>query len=107
MLNSAIHDELRQNSADFDAGFYRSIVPGFVSVAVGVMLVMLLMYFIMTYYVRPIYKMSDGIDNYRAVGKRYGYVFDGDDQLANLNTGLTELIEENLELKGRIKVLRK
>lgn len=107
VLNSAIHDELRDNSADFDAGFYRSIVPGFVSVAVGVMLVMLLMYFIMTNYVRPICKMSDGVDNYRAVGKRYGYTFDGDDQLANLNTGLTELIEENIELKSRIKALRK
>ena len=77
------------------------------SVAVGVMLVMLLMYFIMTNYVRPICKMSDGVDNYRAVGKRYGYTFDGDDQLANLNTGLTELIEENIELKSRIKALRK
>ena len=107
VLNSAIHDELRNNSADFDAGFYRSIMPGFVSVAAGILLVMLLMYFIMTYYVRPIYKMSAGVDDYKAVGKRYGYTFDGDDQLANINSGLTELIEENLELKSRIKALRK
>jgi hypothetical protein len=31
---------------------------------------------------------------------------DGDDQRANINTGVTELIEENLELKHRLKVLR-
>ena len=31
---------------------------------------------------------------------------DGDDQLANINTGVSELIEENLELKHRLKVLR-
>jgi hypothetical protein len=32
--------------------------------------------------------------------------FDGDDQLANVNEGLTDLIEENIELKRRIKALR-
>ena len=106
VLNNAIHDELLSNSADFDAGFYRSIIPGVVSVGAGILLVMLLMYFIMVYYVNPIYKMSTGIDNYRAIGKRYGYAFDGDDQLANINAGLTEIIEENIELKSRVKGLR-
>lgn len=106
VLNDNIHEELRRNSADFDAGFYRSIIPGFVSVAAGVVLIMLLFYFIMTYYVNPIYRMSAGIDNYRLSGRRHGYEFDGDDQLANINSGITELIEENVELKRRIKNLR-
>ena len=106
VLNSAIHEELKGNSADFDAGFYRSIIPGVVSVAAGILLVLLLMYFIMVYYVNPICRISDGVDNYRAVGKRYGYVFDGDDQLANINAGITELVEENIELKTRVKRLR-
>jgi len=106
VLNDNIHEELRRNSDDFDAGFYRSIIPGFVSVAAGVVLIMLLFYFIMAYYVNPIYKMSAGIDNYRLSGRRHGYEFDGDDQLANINSGITELIEENVELKRRIKNLR-
>lgn len=106
MLNNAIYGELRANSADFDAGFYRSIIPGVVSVGAGLVLIMLLMYFIVIYYVNPIYKISAGVDNYRQVGKRYGVVFDGDDQLSNINDGLTEIIEENLELKGRVKELR-
>lgn len=106
VLNDNIHEELRRNSDDFDAGFYRSIIPGFVSVAAGIVLIMLLFYFIMAYYVNPIYKMSAGIDNYRLSGRRHGYEFDGDDQLANINSGITELIEENVELKRRIKNLR-
>lgn len=105
-LNSAIHEELRNNSADFDAGFYRSIIPGVVSVGAGLLLVMLLMYFILVNYVNPLYKMSDGVDNYRAIGKRHTYTFDGDDQLANINTGLSELMEDNVELKRRVKALR-
>lgn len=106
VLNVAIHEELRNNSADFDAGFYRSIIPGVVSVGAGLLLVMLLMYFIMAYYVNPVYKMSAGVDDYRTSGRKYGYVFDGDDQLANINAGLTEVIEENIELKIRFKALK-
>jgi multidrug efflux pump subunit AcrB len=74
--------------------------------AVILLVSILLMYFILVYYVNPICRMSAGVDNYRAVGKRYGYTFDGDDQLANINNGLTEIIEENLELKSRVKGLR-
>lgn len=106
VLNDNIHEELRRNSADYDAGFYRSIIPGFVSVAAGLVLIMLLFYFIMAFYVNPIYKMSAGVDNYKLSGRRHTYEFDGDDQLANINTGITELIEENIELKRRIKHLR-
>lgn len=105
-LNEVIHDELRDNSADFDAGFYRSIIPGVVSVGAGLLLILLLLYFTMVYYVRPIYRMSDGVDSYRVSGRRYIYEFDGDDQLANINSGLTEIIEENVELKRRLKNLR-
>lgn len=106
VLNSAIHEELKANSADFDAGFYRSIIPGVVSVGAGLLLVFLLLYYIMVYYVNPLCRMSTGVDDYRAFGKRHVYTFEGDDQLANINSGLTELIEDNIELKRRVKALR-
>lgn len=105
-LNEVIHEELRNNSADFDAGFYRSIIPGVVSVGAGLLLILLLLYFTMVYYVRPICRMSDGLDAYRLSSRRYLYEFDGDDQLANINAGLTEIIDENVELKRRVKNLR-
>jgi hypothetical protein len=106
VLNDNIHEELRNNSSDFDAGFYRSIIPGVVSVGAGLVLIMLLFYFIMADYVNPIYKMVAGLHNYRLSGRKHNYVFTGDDQLADINAGVTELIEENIELKRRIKFLR-
>lgn len=105
-LNEQIHEDLKENSEDFDAGFYRSIMPGFVAICAGLLLVILLLYFLMVDYVKPIYKISEGIDNYRSLARRHGYTFDGDDQLANINSGVTELIEENIELKRRVKNLR-
>ena len=106
VLNDMIHSELMRNSEDFDDGFYRSIIPGVVSVGVGLVLILLFFFFTMVYYVNPIYKMSAGVNNYRLSGRKYCYEFDGDDQLANVNSGLEELIEENLELRRRIKALR-
>ena len=106
VLNAAVHAELQHNASDFDAGFYRSIIPGVVSVGAGLMLIFLLMYYIIVYYVNPIYRMSAGVDAYRSAGKKYGCEFEGDDQLSNINTGLTDVIEENMELKNRIKELK-
>ena len=106
VLNDMIHAELMKNSAEFDDGFYRSIIPGVVSVGAGLLLILLLMYFTMANYVRPIYKIADGISAYRTFGRRYNYTFDGDDQLAQINEGVTELVEDNMELKARVKALR-
>ena len=106
VLNESIHEDLQVNSANFDAGFYRSIIPGVVSVCAGLLMIFLLLYFIMVNYVNPIYRISAGIDAYKATGRVYNYVFDGDDQLANINTGVSDLTEENHELKRRIKALR-
>ena len=106
VLNEMIHEELASNSADFDEGFYRSIIPGVVSVGAGLLLVVLLLYFTISGYVRPIYRISDGIDNYRKTGRKHGYTFDGDDQLANINEGVSEIIEEHIELKKRVKALK-
>lgn len=106
VLNEMIHTELKQNSADFDAGFYRSIIPSVVSVGAGLVLILLLLYFVMIYYVNPICRISDDISNYRVYGRKYGFTFDGDDQLADINSGVTEIIEENIELKKRVKSLR-
>ena len=105
-LNSAIHDQLHDNSIKFDDSFYRSIVPGFVCICAGLLLVVLLTYFILSNYVNPIYKIAAGLNAYKTTGKRYGNVMEGDDHLADINSDVTEIIEENIELKHRVKNLK-
>lgn len=105
-LSTAIYEELERNSATFDRGFYRSVIPSTVAVAVGLLLVLLLLFFLLVYYVNPLYKMLTGLDNYRSFGKKYNYDFDGDDQLKALNDGITEITDENQQLRRRIKALR-
>lgn len=102
-LNEAIYADLQANSETFDRGFYRSIIPGAVAVGVAILLVLLLLFFIMAFYVNPIYKMLDGLSNYRDYNRRYNYTFDGDDQLKQLNEHISELAEENRQLRRKVK----
>lgn len=104
-LTDVIYADLEDNSLTFQDGFYRSIMPGIVSVGAGLVLVLLLLFFITVYYLNPLYKMLASIDGYRNGGHRYNCTFEGSDQLASLNDGITEIIEENMELRRRNKVL--
>ena len=105
-LSAGMYNDLRKNSLTFDRGFYRSVIPGFVAVLVGLLLVVLLLFFIMAYYVKPIYRMVDALKNYRSFNKKYTYTFEGDDQLAELNTGISEMAAENHQLRKRLSALR-
>lgn len=105
-LNAEIHGELQANSINFDESFYRSIVPGIVCICAGLLLVLLLMFFIIANYVNPIYKIAAGLNAYKSSGKRYANIMEGNDHLADINADVTEIIEENIELKHRVKNLK-
>lgn len=105
-LSTGMYNDLKKNSMTFERGFYRSIIPGIVAVAVGLLLIIMLLFFILAYYVRPLYKMLGALDDYRSSNKKYTYTFDGDDQLSDLNAGITELATENHQLRKRLMSLR-
>ncbi len=106
-LTSAIHQDLVRNSATFERGFYRSVIPGIVAVGVGLLLVLMLLFFILANYVNPLYRMLDALSAYRSTDKKYTVRFDGDDQLAELNEGISELAGENQQLRRRIREIRR
>lgn len=103
ILSSTIYRDLEKNSVTFERGFYRSVIPGIVAVGVGLLLVVMLLFFLLTFYVDPLYRMLEGLDAYRAQDKKYTVKFDGDDQLAQLNNGIKELANENRQFRSRIK----
>ena len=50
--------------------------------------------------------MLGGLKNYRDMGKRYSVEFDGDDQLSELNSGITDVADENQQLRKRLNAIR-
>lgn len=105
-LGGEMYADLQQNSENFDSGFYRSIIPGAVAVAVGILLVFLLMSYILVYYVNPIYRMNRSLRDFLTYRHRYTYNFESSDQLGDLNASITELTEENRALRRRNAALR-
>jgi len=105
-LTDAIYESLQQNSTTFERGFYRSVIPGLVAVGVGLLLIILLLFFILAYYVKPLYKMLDSIKAYVSSDRKYVYSFEGDDQMTELNSEISDLVNENRQLRNRIKSLR-
>lgn len=106
-LSYSIHQALVKNSETFDRGFYRSIIPGIVAVMVGLLLVLMLMFFVLSFYVNPLRKMLAGLSAYRSTDKKYTVRFDGDDELVELNEGISEIAGENQQLRRRIKEIKR
>ena len=105
-LSGTMYEDLEQNSKDFDSGFSRSIIPGIVAVATGILLVFLLLFFILVYYVKPLYGILHHLKEYLSYRQRYTFTFDGNDQLTEVNNAITDLTEENRQLRRRIQDLK-
>jgi len=105
-LSNVAYNDLKENSLTFQDSFYRSIIPGIVSVGVGLLLVLLLYFFIVVYYAVPVSRMLSGLKNYVMAGAKYSYTFEGNDEFAALNGEIADIVDENMELKRRNKMLR-
>lgn len=106
-LMASLYADLHRHTKDFDSGFYRCIIPGSIVVAVALLLVIMLLFFINTYYIKPILSIHKGLGSYRSFNKQYTVAFEGDDELKDINDGIKELCDENHQLRKRIGSLRK
>lgn len=79
--------------------FYRSIMPGVVAVGVGIVLVILFNLFLNTYLINPMIKINRGVRDYKEYNKGYSVKIESNDDLRELNEGITDLIDENRTLK--------
>lgn len=105
-MTDHITAQLEENSRKYDRGIYRSFIPSIVAICLGMLMVFMFLFFILSYYVTPLTRMRDALSDYKSVNKKYGYTFDGDDELREINDGITELANENQQLRRRIKSLK-
>lgn len=105
-LNELNYNQLTLTSETFNESFYRSITPGIVATGAGILLVLVLLYFILTMYVNPLVRMTGNLDIFRTANKPYKYEFEGDDELKKLNDGILDITQSNIDLRRRNKELR-
>lgn len=87
--------------------FFRSFIPSMVAVGVGILLILLLWFYLIVFYVRPLDKIVKNLNSYKSFNKKYNVTFDGDDRMSELNDSITELVEENMQLRSRFNNLRR
>ncbi len=97
-LTDISQEALKKNSKNMSDTFYRSIMPGVVSFAIGIGLLILFNYFINQIFITPLLAISTGIKKYINSSKRYDVDVRGDGELGELNEEVKELIESNENL---------
>ena len=102
-LTSACQDALIESSQDIREGTYRSLMPGLVSVLVGMIMVLLFNYFLNYYLINPLLKVTAGIKGYRYHGRDYGVKLDNVDELEELNEAVGDIIEQNQAFKRELE----
>lgn len=76
---------LHANTVSIQSGFYRSMMPGVIAVASGILLLFLLAYFIRLYLTEPIVSIKNGIKSAVLYKKTYNVKMDSVDELSELN----------------------
>ena len=101
-LSDSSQTILTDNYNSLQDSYYRSIMPGVVANAASIILIILFVYLLGLYVIKPVVKMSRGLRDYRQSGKSYNVTFDyGGDQIQSMNEEIKEIIDENKSLKNR------
>ena len=95
-------ESLAENSQNLSDSFYRSLMPGVVAVAIGIVLVFLFNYFINFYFIAPLLAITKGIEKYIQFKKSYNVDIESDDELDELNESVRELIDSNKNLSKHL-----
>ena len=102
-LTTICQDSLIESSQDIREGTYRSLMPGLVSVLVGMIMVLLFNYYLNYYLINPLLKVTAGIKGYRYHGRDYGVKLDNDDELEKLNEAVGDIVEQNQVYKRELE----
>lgn len=98
-LTNDSQDALIQNSHSLQDNFYRSLMPGLISVLLGFLMVLLFNYYLNHYLINPLLKISHGIKGYLSFNKNYDVKIDNQDELAELNECVKDIIDINKSAK--------
>lgn len=84
---------VEKNSLLIDQNYYRMIMPAIVAIVAGIVLIFLFYYFMNIYVIKPILKITKGVNAFSATRVPYKVEIETQDEIAELNTELKKLTE--------------
>ncbi|MBQ0123421.1 MAG: MCP four helix bundle domain-containing protein [Bacteroidales bacterium] len=101
-LTATCQDALVKNSQSLQEGFYRSIMPPFVSMIIGIVMVILLNYYLNYFVINPILKINRGIKVTKKLGSSYSVDVDSDDEIKELNENVKDIVDLNQSYRKKL-----
>lgn len=102
LLDKAVNDyfsapasPVEERTSRLESDVYKTITPSIVTFMVGIMIVLMLFFFVDAYYVRPLIKINAGLKRYLQAGIRSDDSFETSDELAELKESIAEIIERS------------
>lgn len=102
-LTQACQDILVTNSATLQESFYRSLMPGLISVIFGFIMVLLLNYYLNYFVINPVLKITNGIKGFRQFGKPFDVKVDSDDEISELCSSVKDIVDLNQSYRKQLK----
>jgi len=81
-----------QNAAKIQNNTYRAIMPGIITLAIAILIIFVFYILIDMYYIRPVLKVEQGLDNYLKLKVPYNIQVEGRDEVKDLSDGISTLI---------------
>ncbi len=96
-LAAALHD----NALRVEESRYRSVVPGIIAILAGLVLILLFSYFINYFFVNPLVKITQAVNNTVEFGSPFKVNVDSNDEIGELKEAISRLA---LQAKKSAKV---
>lgn len=101
-LNEAIDElisinqkSLYENAKMMEVGANRAIMPGLIAIGVGIIFIVLFNYFVNLYFIQPIVKITQGVENYVKHSIPFKVKVDTQDEVGLLRSSIEKLIAQN------------
>lgn len=101
-LNDAIDElisinqrSLYENAKIMEVGANRAIMPGLIAIGVGIIFIALFNYFVNLYFIQPIVRISQGVENFVKHSIPFKVKVDTQDEIGQLKSSIDKLIAQN------------
>lgn len=88
----ATQQTLLNKAEQLESNAYRAIMPGVITLCVAILIVIVFAFLVNIYYIKPILRITKGLDSFLQHKFPYNVEVEGSDEIARLNGQLEELV---------------
>ena len=93
IFNASAQDLADSSATQLESDAYRAITPGIITLGIAILIILMFFYFIDFYYIKPVIRITSGLDKYLNFKTPFKVAVEGRDEVARLKEEVEELVE--------------